>query len=68
MRIYLIAVGTKMPAWVQTGYEEYAKRLTGECRLQLIEIEASKRGKNADIKRILQEEGARMLAAIPENS
>lgn len=68
MRIHLIAVGTKMPAWVQAGYEEYAKRLTGECRLQLIEVEAGKRGKNADIKRILHDEGTRMLAAIPSNS
>lgn len=68
MRINLIAVGTKMPAWVQAGYEEYAKRLTGECRLQLIEVEAGKRGKNADMVQILRNEGVRMLAAIPAHS
>lgn len=68
MRINLVAVGTKLPNWVQAGYEEYAKRLTGDCRLQLIEIEAGKRGKNADIARILQNEGERMLAAIPIHS
>ena len=70
MRIHLIAVGSRMPVWVQSGYQEYAKRLSqsAECRLQLIEIEAGKRGKNADINRILQDEGTRMLAAIPANS
>ncbi len=68
MRIQLVSVGTRMPAWVQAGYQEYAKRLTDDCRLQLIEIEAGKRGKNADIPRILQDEGARMLAAIPANN
>jgi len=70
VRIHLIAVGSRMPVWVQSGYQEYAKRLSqsAECRLQLIEIEAGKRGKNADINRILQDEGTRMLAAIPANS
>ncbi len=57
-----------MPSWVETGYQEYAKRLSQDCRLQLIEIEAEKRGKNADIKRITYNEGERMLAAIPKNN
>lgn len=68
MNIHLIAVGTRMPAWIQTGYEEYAKRLTADCRLKLIEIEAGKRGKNSDVARILQDEGERTLASIPHNN
>lgn len=68
MRIRLIAVGTKMPVWVTTGYEEFAKRLNGDVRLELVEIEAGNRGKNADIARILQREGEATLAAIPKNS
>jgi len=68
VNIYLIAIGKNMPAWVQAGYEEYAQRLSTDVRLQLIEIEAGRRGKNADLKRILQEEGERMLAATPKGS
>ncbi|MBI2379624.1 MAG: 23S rRNA (pseudouridine(1915)-N(3))-methyltransferase RlmH [Gammaproteobacteria bacterium] len=68
MRIRLIAVGTKMPAWVTTGYEDYAKRLSGDVRLELVEIEAGQRGKNADVKRILDREGEATLAAIPKGS
>lgn len=68
MNIHLIAVGTRMPAWIQAGYEEYAKRLTLDCRLKLIEITAGKRTKNSDVARILQEEGERTLAHIPSNS
>lgn len=68
MDIHLIAIGKNMPAWVQRGYQEYAKRLSQDCHLQLIEISAGKRGKNAAIDRILQEEGERMLAAIPKNN
>ncbi len=64
MRIQLIAVGQKMPAWVSTGYQLYAKRFPSDCQLQLTEIAAGKRGKNADIARILRQEGEAMLAAV----
>ncbi len=68
MRIHLIAVGQKMPPWVTQGYTEFARRLTGDCRLNLIEIPAGKRGKNADIARILRDEGERMLGAVPKGA
>ncbi len=65
MKIHIIAVGDHMPAWVEAGYQEYAKRLLRECRLVLHEIPAGRRAKGADIKRIIEQEGARQLAAIP---
>ncbi len=68
MQIHLIAIGEKMPAWVQQGYQEYAKRLPAECRLKLVEIPAGKRGKNADIERIMRDETDRLLNAIPKGA
>lgn len=68
MQIHLIAVGTRMPDWVEQGYAEYARRMPPECRLQLHEISAGKRGKNADIARLTEQEGQRMLAIIPKNT
>lgn len=64
MRIRLIAVGTKMPNWVEQGYQEYQKRLTQDVQLTLHEIPAGKRGKNADINRLLHKEGEQILAAL----
>lgn len=64
MRIRLIAVGTRMPAWVNEGFEEYRKRLNQDVTLELVEIPAGKRGKNADLDRILDKEGELMLAAL----
>ena len=64
MRIQLIAVGTRMPGWVNDGYRDYADRLPRECNLELTEIPAVKRGKNADIARLTRDEGERMLAAV----
>lgn len=68
MRIHLIAVGRRMPKWVQQGYEEFAKRLPRECSLILTEIDIAKRGKNADVQRLIDDEGRRVVAAIPKGA
>jgi 23S rRNA (pseudouridine1915-N3)-methyltransferase len=65
MRIALIAVGTRMPAWVEDGVAEYSRRLPPEIRFEIRELALGKRGKNADIARAMAEEGDAMLAAIP---
>ncbi|RDE24092.1 23S rRNA (pseudouridine(1915)-N(3))-methyltransferase RlmH [Motiliproteus coralliicola] len=64
MRIRLICVGTKMPAWVEAGYQEYAKRMPPEMALELRELSLGHRGKGADLKRAITSEGDAMLAAI----
>ena len=67
MKLQLVAVGTKMPDWVQTGFTEYLRRFPKDMPFELVEIPAGKRGKNADIKRILDKEGELMLAAAGKN-
>jgi 23S rRNA (pseudouridine1915-N3)-methyltransferase len=64
MRLRLIAVGSKMPAWVETGYLEYAKRLPPGFALHLLEIPAEKRLKQTDIARVTEKEGEKILQAI----
>ena len=68
MKLQLVAVGTKMPTWVTTGFQEYQRRFPRDLPLELIEISAGKRGKNADIERILQREGEQMLAAVSKSA
>lgn len=63
MDIKLIAVGTRMPAWVSEGYREYARRLPHECALHLIEIPLGQRPRSGPVNRAVAEEGRRMLAA-----
>ncbi|MCX8578191.1 MULTISPECIES: 23S rRNA (pseudouridine(1915)-N(3))-methyltransferase RlmH [unclassified Gilliamella] len=63
MKIQLIAVGTKMPNWVTTAFDDYRFRFPKDMPLELIEIPAGKRTKNADIVRILDKEGESMLSA-----
>jgi 23S rRNA (pseudouridine1915-N3)-methyltransferase len=68
MRLELIAVGERMPAWVRDGYDEYAKRLPRECALVLHEIESGARSKSRDPARAVALEGERMLAALPKGA
>ena len=67
MHIHLVAVGTRMPSWVSEGYAEYAKRLPRECTLKLVEIPLGKRSKHQPVERAVEEEGQKMLAALPRD-
>lgn len=66
MQINLLAVGTRMPAWVDEGYREYARRMPRECSLVLNQIPLAQRSKSQAIERAVNEEGKRMLAALSD--
>ncbi len=65
MRFTIVSVGHKMPAWIQSGFREYAKRLPPEIKVELLELKPEDRtsGKTPEKARSL--EGERILAAIP---
>ena len=42
MNITILSVGNKMPGWIKSGYEEYAKRLSHEHNINLIELADNK--------------------------
>lgn len=67
MKLRLITIGQKMPDWVQTGYDDYAKRLNGMLPVQLLELPMARRGKAdspADIDKYCQQEGSSILTAV----
>lgn len=61
MHLRLIAVGTRIPAWINAGYEDYVRRLPRELKIDLIEIPLATRGNNADIAKFKTAEGERIL-------
>ncbi|MFT7109077.1 MAG: 23S rRNA (pseudouridine1915-N3)-methyltransferase [Psychrobacter glaciei] len=64
----MIAVGTKMPSWVEQGFNEYVKRLPSDCRIELVELPIGHRGKNQPVSKAIEKEGQSMLAAMnPKN-
>ncbi len=68
MKIEILAVGTKMPAWVTTAFTDYQKRFPPEMKLTLKELPPSKRsGKNTEEQARL-EEAELILKNLPKKS
>ena len=64
MRLLLLAAGTRLPDWVNAGYDDYASRMKGDYKLELKEIALGQRSGN-DTKQAITKEGERMSAALP---
>lgn len=68
MRAHVLTVAERAPAWVKQGFDDYAQRLTHKLPLVLTELPLGPRGKAADPKRAIADEGQRMFAALPRQA
>ena len=68
MRVTILSVGHKMPAWIQDGYHEYARRMPPEVRVELVELKPEERGAGRDAARAKAIEGERLLDALPRDA
>ncbi|MCH8529697.1 MAG: 23S rRNA (pseudouridine(1915)-N(3))-methyltransferase RlmH [Saccharospirillum sp.] len=66
MKLRIIAVGPKMPAWVNEAVAEYSKRLPRDLPLEWQPIALGNRGRNASAEVAMRQEGESMLATIKE--
>ena len=64
MRIRVIAVGSRTPSWVRENCTDYAARLRGRLKVELVELSAGVRSGEKNARRAKREEGARLLAAL----
>jgi 23S rRNA (pseudouridine1915-N3)-methyltransferase len=67
MQMRVVAAGTRMPEWVDAGFEDYAARLRGDYRLALTEIPLGDRS-GGDVRRAVEAEGRKMLAVADERA
>jgi len=68
MEIDLIAVGKRMPTWIESGFKEYAKRLPKNINFKLIEINPAIRGKSNSAENYKQKEEENINAALAKDS
>ena len=68
MRIHLITVANKAPAWVAEGFNEYAKRMPPEARLGLIEVKPEPREGGKTAEQMMAAEARRILAVVPKGA
>jgi len=65
MRFTVLAVGGKMPAWVNQGVAEYQKRLPRELQLEWRDIPLARRGKDSKAEQLCAREGEQLIKSIP---
>jgi 23S rRNA (pseudouridine1915-N3)-methyltransferase len=65
LRVTLLSVGHRMPAWVQEGFHEYTRRMPPEVKVELVELKPEERGAGRNTGRAKALEGERLLAAVP---
>lgn len=65
MRLVVIAVGERMPDWIDAGFGDYARRMPRTARLDLVEIRVEPRKGTRTAEQCMSAEAARIEAAIP---
>lgn len=68
MQLVIAAVGHKMPAWIETGFQEYAKRMPAECRIVLREVKPVERSGSRTAETVMAQERSRIEAVVPKGS
>jgi 23S rRNA (pseudouridine1915-N3)-methyltransferase len=68
MRLLVVAVGQRQPAWAREAFGEFAKRMPAEARLELIEVKAEPRDSGKTAVQMMAAEAQRLRAALPRSA
>ena len=68
MRLMVVAVGQRVPAWAQTAWDDYAKRFPPELKLELKAIKTEPRAGGKTAAQLMAAERQRIEAAIPKGT
>lgn len=66
MKLLVVAVGQRQPAWADTAWADFAKRFPPEMRLELKALKAEPRSSGKTAAQCMAAEGARFDGAIPK--
>jgi 23S rRNA (pseudouridine1915-N3)-methyltransferase len=65
VKLLVVAVGHRMPAWTQAGFDDFARRMPHELSLELIEVKAEPRNLGKTSSVAMEAEAVRIEAALP---
>lgn len=68
MKLIVVAVGLRMPSWVEEAWQDYARRMPHDCLLELKEVKPEPRTSGKTPAQMMQAEARRIEAAIPPNT
>jgi 23S rRNA (pseudouridine1915-N3)-methyltransferase len=68
MKLLVVAVGARMPGWIDEAFEEYAKRMPRGMKTELIEIRPEPRSGGKSTGQMTAAEAARLSRAVPRGA
>ena len=68
MQVTIVAVGHRMPDWIESGFREYAKRMPPEWRFSLKELKPVERSGSKTPETVMAAEAVRILSAVPKGA
>ena len=68
MKLLVVAVGARMPGWIDEAFDEYAKRMPRGLKTELTEIRPEPRSSGKSIEQLMAAEAARIERAVPRGA
>lgn len=68
MRLVIVAIGQRQPAWARDAYDEFARRMPSDARLELVEIKAESRDSGKTAEQAMAAEAQRLRAGVPRGA
>jgi 23S rRNA (pseudouridine1915-N3)-methyltransferase len=66
MKLSVVALGQRLPAWIDAGWDDYARRMPREYALRLVELKPEPRGDGRTVAQLLAAEARRIAAATKD--
>lgn len=67
MLLVIVAVGSRMPPWVDLAFDDYAGRMPADLRIVLKEIRPEPRTAGKTVDAMMAAEGERLRLALPKH-
>ena len=68
MKFHIIAIESKRPLWVKSAFENYQQRFDQSIQVKWSGVKSNKNSKSLDKEKLINEEGAKLLNSVNENS
>jgi 23S rRNA (pseudouridine1915-N3)-methyltransferase len=68
MKLLVVAVGARMPGWIDEAFDEYAKRMPRGLKTELVEIRPEPRSSGKTAEQLMQAEAVRIARAVPRGA
>ncbi len=68
MQVTVIAVGHRMPSWIENGFREYAKRMPSEWHFSLKELKPVEHARNKNAETVMAAEARKIMSVVPKGA